>query len=166
MMFWIQLIGVAAFIFLFISYFMKDKEGILVMQIISYLIFSIHYLMLGGFTGSLMEMVCAASSFLNYKNINNKKIYSIILSIVIILVGIISFNHWYSIIPIITCLITPLCLIYGNSKVIRFSGLIAAFGWGLYSFFVHSYAGVCSDIVLFIFIIISIYLRRKKWKIN
>ena len=157
----IQIIGGIAFIFLFLSYFMKEKENILFFQIISYLIFSIHYLMLGAFTGSLLEVGCSLGALINQRKVLNRQVYVLLLCLLYIMIGIISFDGWYSIIPTITVILTTLGLAYGNTKIIKLTGIAACIGWAMYSLFVKSYVSVYTNIFLIIFIVMSMILRGK-----
>lgn len=157
----VQIIGGIAFVFLFISYFMKKKDNILFFQIISYLIFAIHYFLLGAFTGSLLEVGCSLGALINRGKVLSKQIYVLFLCLLYIVISIISFNNWYSIIPTITVILTTLGLAYGNTKIIKLTGIVSCVGWALYSFFVKSYVSIYTNIFLIIFIIISIILRGK-----
>ncbi len=163
-MLFIQVLGFIAFIFFFASYIFKNKENIVWFQLISYMIFSIHYLLLGAFTGSLLELGCVGSSIATNYHSNNKKIYSIILIAIYIVIAIISWESWYSLIPTIVCIFTTLSLFYGNAFTLRLVGLVNSLGWGIYSYFVKSYVGVVTNSFLIIFILICIIMRRKNEK--
>lgn len=156
----IQILGVIAFIFLFISYIFKKKDDIVLNQLIAYMIFSIHYLMLGAFTGSLLELGCVGSSLATHYHSNKKKLLSIVLTIIYIVIAIISWESWYSLIPTIVCIVTTLALFYGNALAIRLVGLLNSLGWGIYSLCVHSYSVAISNAFLFIFVLVCIVMRR------
>lgn len=160
----IQLIGFLAFVFLFISYFVKNKDNILLFQFISYIIFSFHYLLLGAFTGAAMEIGCAGSSILSFEKVKNKKLYTIIFIILYLIIGIFTYDAIYSIIPIISNIIMVYALFYGDEFKVRLAGVINSIGWMLYSFFVHSYSTFICNIILLIYIILCMFIRRKNEK--
>lgn len=159
----IQLIGLLAFIFLFISYYNKDKKGILWCQLVSFLLYSIHFLLLGAFTGSLLEIVCFLNVLSALKECSKRKklITAIVFFIIYIIIGFISYSHWYSFIPVIACIIVLIVSLFGDKKIIKLGGLLNGIMWAIYSYFVHSYAGVFSNTILFILVFISLFIEGK-----
>ena len=152
----IQIIGFIAMILLCISSFIKQKDTMLMYQLIAYLILSVHYLLLGGYTGSILELMLVIASILGSKNIKNKNIFMSIFIIVYFLICIVTFTDWYSIIPAIACVIMTWCLIYGNKMALRLGLIISLIGWGLYSAFIGSYSVFISNLLMILFITISL----------
>ena len=144
----IQLIGLIAVILLCISSFIKTKESMLMYQLIACLILSLHYLLLGGYTGSILELILVITTFTCSRRIKNKNIFMIILSLINIIICIITFNAWYCIIPTLVCIMMTWCLIYGNKLALRLGMLISSIGWALYSFFIGSYSVFISNIIM------------------
>ena len=67
-----QLIGLAAFIVISISYWKKKKEKILFFQIISYILYTIHFYLLNALSGAIMDAVgIIGLIFIYYKDKKN-----------------------------------------------------------------------------------------------
>ena len=65
--YFIQLIGFVAWILLAISYYRKDTNHILVFQIISTILFCVHYLLLGAYSGLLICIYEVIRDYSYYK---------------------------------------------------------------------------------------------------
>ena len=150
---YIQLIGVVSFFFLLISYLVRKKEDILQYQLIAYMIYAIHYLLLGAYTGSVLALTLLSASFLGNNKVKHPYRFVIFFTVVYSVIGIITFDKWFCVLPVIACIIATLALIYGNKLALKLSSLMASICWGIYSLFVHSYAGFYSNIILALFIV-------------
>ena len=53
----VQFIGAIGYTLLALSYFKKEKKQILFTQIFAYIMFTIHYYLLSGFTGAICNFV-------------------------------------------------------------------------------------------------------------
>ena len=62
----IQFIGSIGYTTLAISYFKEEKNKILFMQIISYIMFTIHYYLLAGITGAICNFIGLISLVIIY----------------------------------------------------------------------------------------------------
>lgn len=147
----IQFIGAIGYILLTLSYFKKEKKQILFMQILSYIMFSIHYYFLNGLAGALCNFVglfalIAIYLFDKYK-IKNKKIMAIIFVIFLFVVNIKSFETIYSVFPLIASIIVIISFITDNERAIREIGIMSAVCWLIYAIVYKSYIGIVFEII-------------------
>ena len=149
-MFLIQLIGGIAYFLLAISYFKKDKSGILFMQIFAYLGFMIHYYLLDGKTAVICNGIGLLVLLIIYI-FEKKKIYKNKLLIVItipslVIISALTYQNIFSIFPIIASIISMISFLTNNENLIRFIGIISAICWGIYAIVYKSYISIGFEI--------------------
>jgi len=146
--FLIQMISVVAWIFLFLSFYRKDTNKILVFQIIATLLYCIHYYFLGAFSGLLMCAFEAIFDYAYYKTDKDKYLY--IVSVPIrIFCGMLFFYSFIDVLPIIASLIDGYILTK-SKKIIVVGAIISYTLWVIYNICVMSYSGALTDAILVI----------------
>ena len=164
----IQVIGAVAFTLLSISYYKKEKEKILFYQILAYIVFTIHYYMLGGLTGAMCNLLGLISLVIIYLfdkfkcNKDNKKllIYSIIPFLIVI--SLITFENIYSLFPILASVIAIASFVSDNENKIRQMGIIVNFCWLVYAIVYKSYISIFFEIFTFIATVVAFMRNRGK----
>lgn len=142
----IQLISVVAWIFLFLSFYRKNTDKILVFQIIATLLYCVHYYFLGAYSGLLMCAFEAIFDYGYYKTDKDKYLYLISVPVRIIC-GLFSFNTLFDVLPIIASLIDGYILTKGK-KVVVIGAIISYTLWTIYNICVMSYSGAITDGIL------------------
>lgn len=162
----IQFIGGLAYATLSLSYFKKKKRDILFIEIIAYLLFSIHYYLLNGITGAicnLIGLIALVTLYLfdKYK-LHNKLLVSIFFIIVLFIVNIITFQNIYSIFPMIALTIVILSFLSNNENLIRKVGVISAICWLVYAIVYKSYISIIFEAITFVNVCFALYKNIKK----
>ena len=154
-----QILGIGAFIFSAVSFQAKSFKTINTLKIISQIMFTVQYLMLGAFTAMFMNMFSFLRGFV-YVDLEKKKkstvLAQIIFSLVFILFGILT---WDGIIGIFAIMGTVLQTIaFGNKKPanIRLINLPTCFMWMAYNLHYMSVGGLLSDVFSLVSIVIGI----------
>ena len=164
--FWIaQLVGVIGYSTLGYSFYKKKKKDILLIQIFSYLVFTIHYWLLDGITGSVCNLLGLIAFIIIYffdLYKKNKKILIAIIIPILIFISLITYQNIYSIFPIIASVISTLAFITDSEDTIRGIGIIGSICWLIYSIVYKSYAAIVFEAITLIVIIIAYFKRRKK----
>ena len=160
----IQLIGAIGYGLLALSYFKKEKKEILSMQIIAYIMFTIHYYLLNGLAGAICNLIglfalITIYLFDKYK-IKNKKFMAMIFVLVIFVINIATFQNLYSIFPMIASVIVIISFITDNEKAIREIGALAAVCWLIYAIVYKSYIAIAFEVATLIGVLFS--LRKNK----
>lgn len=141
-----QLIGAIAFFTLAGSYYKKEKKKILFMHIIAYIMFTIHYYLLSGLTGTICNVIGLLALLSIYViekyNWKNKNLIACIFIILIFIINIATFQNIFSIFPIIASTIVIVSFLMDNEDYIRGIGLISAVCWLIYAIAYKSYISI------------------------
>ena len=164
--FWIaQFIGLIAFCILGCSYYKKTKRDILLLQMMAYIAFILHYQLLGGITGSVCNLLALVSFIIIYLfDIfkKNKKILVGILVPILIVISFLTFENIYSIFPIIGSVVAVFSFITDKEDLIRKFGIVAVICWLIYAIVYNSYVSIIFEFVTLIVVTIAYFKRRKK----
>lgn len=154
-----QIIGLFALIVLIISFNKNKNEDLLKYQIISSLLFGLQYLLLNAITGFFMNVLCMIRNiiFSRYKKV--PIYYLIIIIILMIVLGLLSYQDIYSILPIIAVVLYSIALYKGQNKVIRIIELISCSLFIVYNIKVGAYIGLISTIIEFIGCLIIVIFK-------
>lgn len=139
----IQLVGIAAWLFLVFSYYRKDTNRILVFQITGTILFCVHYFLLGAYSGLFICAFEALFDFGYYKTDKDKYIY--IVSVPVrILGGVLTFGTLADVLPIMASLIDGYTLTK-KKRVVVIGAIISYTLWVIYDIFVMSISGAITD---------------------
>lgn len=166
----VQMVGVLGYFLLANSYFSKEKEKLLRIQIICNMLLTIHFYCLAGIGGAICNILCLIADIIIFisdkKAVKRKDILAlslIIASVVIFAVTLKLTNTPFSykeIFPIFATSLIIASLVSDSKNVIRIVGLIAAICWLAYGIIFHSYAGIFFEVIIILSTIIS-YVREK-----
>lgn len=161
----IQIIGLIGTGFYFLSYQFKDSKTLFKIQFVSYAFYTVHFLLLGAVTGAACYAVDLLKCYFLSSN-NDKyreKKFCIIICVLQILVGIITWNGYVSLLP----MTANVALTIGNytydENKIRYTGLLINSPlWLIHNALVGSLAGVIDEIITMASIILSLLRFRRK----
>lgn len=157
-----NVIALIASIFMVLAGLQKDKKRILFIQVIQIALSVISNLVLGGYTGAIINTICCIRDILCYKDklgIKEKII------IIIFSVGLsIAFNNlgWIGFLPVIA---TTVYIIFMNTKnVVKFKMLIifSMIMWLLYDLYIKSYTSSVFDFMSVIANLITIWQIKRQ----
>lgn len=154
-----QLIGIIAIVFLVISFQINDKDKLLKFQIFSSFLNFFQYLLLGGITGALMNLVAGVRNIV-FKRYGDKKIPLYVLVFFIVLITFLSslsYSSDISLIPMLAVLNYSYALWTGDLRLIRLLNVFSSSLFCVYDVFVFSIAGFILHIVEFGSALVGIY---------
>ncbi len=159
----IQLIGFIGYSILAISYYRKKEKEILFLQIIAYIMFTIHYYLLNGITGAICNLIglFALVSLYTFKDKDIKKIIAALFIGLLIAINIVTFQNIYSLFPMVASTIV-IASFLGKSNTIRGIGVIAAICWLIYAIVYKSYIAIVFEVVTLIGVVIAYIKNRKR----
>ncbi len=108
-----------------LSYLVKNRVGVLLLSISNAIFYAMHYLILKEHTAALLNLIGVVRGvwfYLNDKfNVSTKKASVSLVVCLILLVagGCLTFEHWYSIFPIIATVIYTISVWQKNLKIYR-----------------------------------------------
>ncbi len=142
--FWfIQLIGIIAWLLIVISYYRKDTNRILAFQIISTVLWCLHYFFLGAYSGLFICIFEVVRDSLYYKTDEDDNIFLGSIPIYIIY-GIVTFSGIVELLPIFSSTIDGYTLTKKRNVVIL-GAAISYTIWIIYDIAVKSYSGALTD---------------------
>ena len=158
-----QAIGVVAMAVVILSYQCKRNKSLFLMQTASTLIWAVHFLMLGAYTGLIMNLISSVRCFVMYNRGKKWADSKITLALLIIMVlggSAIGFSFPMSLISVAGMIISVLSMWTNDSRKIRLFQLFAVSPlWLAYDTFAGaqpSIAGIITELFTMASIIISI----------
>ena len=166
----IQFIGGIGYATLAASYFKKEKKQILFMQIIAYIMFTIHYYLLNGITGAICNVIGLFALliiylFEKYKWKHKDSIAWICVGLLFI-INIVTFQNVFSIFPIMASTIVIISFLMDNEDYIRGIGLISAVCWLIYAIAYKSYIAIVFEVMTLVGTIIAYIKNTSNLKVN
>lgn len=154
-----QIIGFIAMAIIVASYQQKSHKKILVFQMVSGTLFTIHYLLLGAYTGAVMNLL-GAFRCLVYSNRSKKWASSVLwpigFCIAFTVSGIMTWADMYSVLPLIAMLLSSVVLFIEKPKINRILSIPSSACWLFYNIKTVSYPGIITEIFVLTSIIIGI----------
>lgn len=142
----IQFIGFLAWFLLAVSYYRKDTNRILFVQLIANVLFCLHYFLLGAYSGLLICVYEVMRDFLYYKT--DKDNYIFIGSFILYVVSsIITFSTLLDLFPYVASLIDGFFLTKRRNVVV-FGAIITYTLWLIYDMYALSYSGAITDAII------------------
>ena len=160
----IQLIGIVAFILITVSYWFKKKLWFIIFQLCAYILYALHYFLLGGLAGTWCNLIGVIILFLLlYKEKSKNKCYFLIPIILLLFVpGIIFFyDGLISLVPVVATLIPMIANWNKNMLIVKIGGIIGAISWLIYGISVLSYATILTNVIFVSSTLVSILYKRE-----
>lgn len=162
---WIQLIGVAGTLLFFLSYQCRSNRNLFRVQLLSYLFYTAHLLLLGALTGGVSYMINTLRSFClgsRWKFAHSRGMCAIICAMQLAALAL-TWSGWVSILPVAANIAATLGGYTHNPRKIRIAGMcINSPLWIVYDVCVGSWAGLLDEAVTEGSMILSIV--RFGWK--
>ena len=162
---WIQLIGVAGTLLFFLSYQCRSNRNLFRVQLLSYLFYTAHLLLLGALTGGVSYMINTLRSFClgsRWKFAHSQGMCAIICAMQLAALAL-TWSGWVSILPVAANIAATLGGYTHNPRKIRIAGMFVNSPlWIVYDLCVGSWAGLLDEAVTEGSMILSIV--RFGWK--
>ena len=144
----IQILGLAAWLLILLSYHRKDTDMILVFHILAATLFAIHYLFLDAYSGFVICTFEMIRDYLYYKTDKDKYIF-LFSTFFYVAVGIFIYGGLLSLFPLFASFLDGFFLTK-KKKIAVLGSIIVYILWFVYDIFVKSYAGMFADLVVII----------------
>lgn len=156
----IQLIGFLGLAISILAFQFKKHRGIVLCKALSELTFSLQYILLGAWTAAVLDFISVVRNFLFYKLVKkNRSTTPIIVGfgIFVVLTGVFTFDGIVSLLPIGSKLLTTISYGMKNERWLRIITLPSCIFWIIYNLFVGSAAGVLTDVMTLVSLLIAMY---------
>ena len=165
-----QIIGILAVALYLLSYQLKKRKHIVWVTCISNALYVLQYLLLGAFSGAVMDLMSTISSFFAAKKTDppfNRHIRALafVNIFAIVAIGLISAavqREWIELLPIAGAVLQTGGLWCDDEQTIRKFGLCSAPFWLVYNFISQAYGAALGSVIAIISIIIAMIRYRKK----
>ena len=164
-----QILTLILYSFLGISYLQKNRNKVLILNIIVDILHIVAMCLLKGYSGAAMGLVSLYRDiflliYSRKKNSKNRDIFILITSVILIIIfSFVTYNGIFSMLSIVATLITTFAIWQKNVKYYKFFGIISSLLWILYNVFVFSVVGIVLESIIFIFSTIG-YIKEIKTK--
>jgi hypothetical protein len=155
----IQVIGFVALGIAVSQYQVNKRKTILKLSVLSSLLWSLHFFLLGAITGSAMNISGAAQNcaFISIPERKRTWLFPTFFIIVFVIADILTWQGLISLLPLGGTVSGTFSFWQRNTKLLRFIALISPPLWFIYNFISHSYAGMFTEVGLLISTLIGIY---------
>lgn len=165
-----QIIGLAAVGLYLLSYQLKKRKSIVWVTCISNALYVLQYVLLGAFSGAVMDFMSTVSSFLAAKKNDepfkrHAKWLAASNMVIIVAVGLVSAylqREWIELLPIAGALFQTGGLWFEDEQTIRKFGLCSAPFWLVYNYISQAYGAALGSVIAIVSIIVAMVRYRKK----
>ena len=164
-----QIFGIAPVIFGFISFQAKTSRGIIFWQLATALGFSLHYFLIGAWTGAALNFVAVIKGICYYyrdKAGSKSLFFPIFFSVLAVITTALTWQAWFSLFMLTGLLINTLSFALLPPKPVRYLMLAKAPITAMYNVFSFSVAGLIYESTVFISSLIGIIRYSKKQNIS
>ena len=163
-----QSLGILAIALGFLSYQLKTQKQLLLCQTAVCFVFCLHYLLIGAITAMAMNTVNIVRNLVYYRrNQKGEKtmLIPILFTAILGIIGILTWEAWYSVFVFFGLIINSLCLSFSNPQNVRKSILVTSPLVLIYDVFALSIGGFVYESVAIISSVIGI-IRFKKQNLS
>ena len=164
-----NLLGLGAMVSLFLIYQQKSHKKIFLCKLSADIFWVLHYFSLGAtagmvpnFVGIFRELV-----FVNrrVKKWANTPLWVVLFIVVNFTLGILSYDEWYDIVPIIASAFVTISLWMDNPRLMKLISIPVSIAFFVYDLFVLSYVGMINESIAIMSIIIY-FIKNSRRKNN
>lgn len=155
-----QILGLIAAAILWWAFQCKNTKRLFLLQLISSIGFSLHFLVLGAYTGMLLNLAEVLRSYLLYrgdKKWTSHRITMVAVMLLMAFCGAVSWDGWLSLLPSAAMVIGTCFMWSRNGKILRLAQLFFISPcWLIYNVAMGSIAGILTESVNIVSVIVSL----------
>ena len=160
-----QFFGVIAVILGFVTYQVRTQKMLLLVHILTTLVFVIHYLLIGAMSGMALNVVAMVRDLVYSRRdlkIFSGKGWPIVFAVIMGIMGLLSWQDWYSVFVVLGLVINSLCMAFQDPQKIRKSILVTSPLVLIYDGFALSVGGMVYESVAIVSALVGILRFRKQ----
>ena len=156
-----QIFGFVGAVVLWTSFQCKETKRLFLWQFIASLIFSLHFFLLGAYTGMILNLIAVLRSLLlfnGHKKWASHPITMVVVMLMFAVSGALTWDGWLSLLPTASMVIGTFFMWSRNGKTLRLALLFFISPcWLIYNFAMGSIAGVLTEVVNIISVVVSLF---------
>ena len=152
--------GALGLILSIIAFQFKKHKQIVLLKMSSELSFSIQYILLGAWTGAVLDFISVIRNFLFYRFVKKGRSTTpviLVFGAFVIATGFFTYDGIISLLPIGSKILTTVSYGMKNEKWLRLITLPSCILWIIYNLFVGSWAAALTDAITLVSILTAIY---------
>lgn len=169
MMYIAQAVGLVAVALFLLSYQQKKRKNIIIMNALSRILYILQYILLGAFSGAVLDVLGTVSSVAAEKKDTpfikkHLKLVLVLVNLLIIGVGLLIYENIFSLLPIFGVLFHTGAFWLDDEKTVRRLSLLGSPFWLAYNLVSAAYGSAVGDILSMVSIIIAMFRYDAKKK--
>lgn len=148
-----QIFGLLALICMFFSYQQIERKKFLVVQGMSTILYSIQYILLNAYSAVGSNIISVLRTIIAYffekKNKKMPFLLIVVIEILIIIIGIYTYDNIYSLIPIAIALLYTYGVCQKKLTITYSIGIIVGLLWVIYNYIVGAYISIIGSVFEF-----------------
>lgn len=155
-----QGVGLLAVALFLLSYQQKKRKNIIIMNALSRVLYIVQYIMLGAFSGAVLDVLGTVSSVAAEKKDTpfikrHVKLVVAVLNLAVILGGLLLYENIFSLLPIFGVLFHTGAFWLDNEKTVRRLSLLGSPFWLAYNLVSGAYGSAVGDMLSILSILIA-----------
>lgn len=156
-----QIVGVFGVATFLLSYQLKRRKHIVLLNGISSVLYVLQYILLGAFEGAAIDVVSTISTFSahsKHKGFVAKHLKTVIIAVnlLFVIVGICLYKNIFSLFPIVGAMFQNIALWIDDERRIRLVSLVGAPLWLIYNFISRAYGSTVGSVLVIVSLVIAI----------
>jgi hypothetical protein len=148
----VQGVGYLALLFVILSFQKNNRVTLLLLMLTGVVLFTVHYSLLGAWTGALANLIEAGITFIAYKKETEQwaqRAFWLYLFIgLYVVTGVLVAHDWIDLLPVVAQTFGAIAVWQTSARTIRFLMLVPRPLWFSYNLVVGSQAGVVAELFI------------------
>ena len=168
-----QIIGIFGVIALFSAYQMKDRKGLLLLQMLGIALIATQYFMIGARSGAVLNVVCLVRTMFFYfaegkikDRILEKYVFPLFFAGLVCVFAVLSWEGWYTWLMLVCLAVNSFCTGACSPQSFRYSLLFTCTLAFIYNVIVFSIGGMLNEVVSIISAVVGIIRYNQKKKVK
>lgn len=163
-----QVLSIVPVVLGFVTFQMKTAGRVLALQIVTALLFALHFFLIGVLSGAGLNLLATVQCVCYYfrdKRGNKSLVLPIIFATLFLATGILTWDGWYCIFVVVGLVINAMALALSDAQKIRYAMFIKSPCCLIYNVFAFSLGGIIYECVAIISAVIGTarhYLAKKR----
>jgi len=160
-------VGIAAVTLYLLSFQLKKRRSIIIVNTVSKLLYIIQYCLLGAFSGAVLDVIGALAGVVSERAESgflkrHLRLIGVGFSLLTVAAGLLLYENIFSLFPIVAVVLQIIAILSVREKSIRIITLASTPFWFTYNLTSRAYGSVIGDISTAVSIVISLVRYRKR----
>ena len=160
-------VGVLATATFLLSYQQKKRKNIIIWNTVSRCLYVLQYLLLGAYSGAILDVLGAAVSVVAAKKdhpriMKHVRVIVVLCNLVIVAAGLLLYRSLIDLLPIAGVLLHTGAFWLRDERIIRRVSLLGSPFWFVYNLISRAYGSAVGDVLTMLSIVLAMIKYRKK----